>query len=57
MVFDRLGHIGGAVIQRAAFGIDDPQGLAGLEMVLQDNAGAVGEDIEQGVLAAQSPEQ
>ena len=57
MLVQRLRHVGRAVEQRAALALDQRERLAGVEVLLQHDAAAVGEDVEQRVLAAEPPEE
>ena len=57
MFSQRQGDVRGAVKDCAAFRLDQAQGLARIEMVLQDHSAAVAEHCEQGIDAAEGPEQ
>ena len=56
-LLQRVHHVGGAVEDGAALGLDQAQRLAGVEVLLQHDAAGVGHDREERVLAAEAPEE
>ena len=56
-LLQRVHHVGRAVEDGAALGLDQPQRLAGVEVLLQHDAARVGHHREERVLAAEAPEE
>ena len=57
VLLQRVHHVGRAVEDGAALGLDEPQRLAGVEALLQHDAARVGHHREERVLAAEAPEE
>ena len=57
MLLQRVHHVGRAVEDGAALGLDQPERLARVEVLLQHDAARVGHHREERVLAAEAPEE
>ncbi len=57
MLVQRLRHVRRAVEHGAALALDQLERRAGVEVLLQHDAAAVGEEVEERVLAAEAPEE